>query len=174
MTTTQVPALQRHSDVVDAPDVRRMRHGSTRQRIAGLVACIAFAAGLGYVTGNEVQANSQVDQAHTSLAATRGHIRTVLADMAHIRHDLDLANGQVAAATTALARDQSELKGVQTALANGQADVLHQSLAIDKLQACLGGVEQASNALAVDDQNGAIAALNAVSSSCTGAVASNG
>jgi hypothetical protein len=42
------------------------------------------------------------------------------------------------------------------------------------LQLCLAGVEQALNALSVNDQPHAIAALDAVSTSCTVAVAANG
>ena len=45
---------------------------------------------------------------------------------------------------------------------------------ITSLQACLGGVEQALNALAVNDQLRAFALLESVSSSCTTAADSSG
>ncbi len=80
----------------------------------------------------------------------------MLAELATVRHDLSVVNGQVSAYTTALAQDTTQLKGVQAALANAQSDVSHQTSTIADLHTCLGGVEQALNALAVSDQNRAV------------------
>ena len=140
----------------------------------GLAVFAVFAAGLGYVTGNEVQANTQFDQTHHSLDTTRHHIAIVLGDLAVVRHGLRIIDGQITAGSVALAQDTSELKAVQTALVNAQANVSHQTVTIGNLQTCLGGVEQALNALAVADQNQAISALNSVTTSCASVVASGG
>jgi hypothetical protein len=59
-------------------------------------------------------------------------------------------------------------------LSAAQAHVTQQASLITSLQACLVGVEQALNELAVGNQASAIAALNAVSTSCTAAEASSG
>jgi hypothetical protein len=138
------------------------------------VAVAVLAAAFGYLAGNEAQANTQFDQAHRSLTTTRGHIDTVLSELARVRRALAAVDDQVTADSTALARDTSQLQGVKKALAGAQVDVTHQTSTIGDLQTCLGGVEQALNALAVADQNQAIDALDAVSTSCAQAVAANG
>jgi chromosome segregation ATPase len=156
------------------PDLPRRRFARGRGWVLGVVLFAVFAALLGYITGNEVQANIQFDQTHQSLDTTRHQIDAALASLATVRHEFTLVNGQVGAASAALAQDASELKQAQTALANAQANVVNQTSMISDLQTCLGGVEQALNALAVADQPRAINALTSVSSSCSGAVASNG
>jgi hypothetical protein len=147
---------------------RRRRWG------VALVALAAFAGALGYVVGNEVQANTQFDQTHHSLDVTRRHIEATLADLATVRRELDVVKDQVGAASTALAQDTAQLQGVEKALAGAQANVIHQTSTISDLNVCLGGVEQALNALAVADQAHAINALNAVAASCASAVTSDG
>jgi chromosome segregation ATPase len=133
-----------------------------------------LAAGLGYVTGNERQANTEFDQTHYTLNVTTHRIDTALANLRTVRHELHTVNGQVSADSTALTKDTAQLQGVEKALNSAQATVIHQTLTISDLQTCLGGVEQALDALAVGDQGYAIDALDAVSTSCTNAVASNG
>ena len=81
---------------------------------------------------------------------------------------------QVGNDTTALNQDAAQLLGAQTSLAAAQAHVTQQASLIGSLKTCLGGVEQALNALAVENQPQAIAALNSVSSQCTTAEASSG
>lgn len=151
---------------------QRPRHRK-RWIIGGLVLAL-LAAALGYVTGNERQANTEFDQTHYTLNVTTHRIDTALANLLIVRHDLDVVNGQVSADSTALTQDTSQLQGVQKALFGAQATVIHQASTIGDLQACLGGVEQALNALAVRDQAHAIDALDAVSTSCQNAVASDG
>jgi hypothetical protein len=158
----------------DAPDVPTRRRSHRWGWIVLAVVLALFAAILGYVTGNEVQANTQFDQTHQSLDTTRHHIDAALASLATVRHELNVVNGQVGDDSAALAQDVSELKGARTALANAQANVVNQTSMISDLQTCLGGVQQALNALAVADLPQAIAALKSVSSSCSHAVAANG
>ncbi|MGD0392858.1 MAG: hypothetical protein ABSC41_09450 [Acidimicrobiales bacterium] len=157
------------SGVTDAPGGHRRR----RWAIAALAVAV-LAAAFGYLAGNEVQANTQFDQTHRSLAATQGRTHTVLSELSTVRRQLDALNGQVTVDSTALARDASQLQGVRKALTDAQVDVVHQTSTIGDLRICLGGVEQALNALAVADPDQAIDALDTVSSSCAQAVAANG
>jgi hypothetical protein len=129
---------------------------------------------MGYLVGNEVQANTQFEQAHRSVDLTRHRTDVVLGDLASVRRDLQVVSGRVDRTTAALASDTTQLRGVQATLARTQANVSRQGMAIDDLESCLGGVEQALNALSVGDQGRAIAALNVVSKSCQSAVAANG
>ncbi len=133
-----------------------------------------FAAGLGYLTGNETQANTQQVEAHRSLNLERQRIETTLAELASVRGNLDAINDQVSQSTTALADDALELLAAQSALAQAQVHVAAQGSSITALQSCLAGVEQALNALSVGDQGSALAALDVSTASCQSAVASGG
>jgi len=133
-----------------------------------------FAGALGYVTGNEVQANTQFDQTHRLLETTRLRIAVVAHDLAVVRHDLEIVNGQVAVDSTTLANDTTKLDGARTALADAQATVLQQTSSTVRLHTCLGGVQRALNALALGDPNRAVSALTAVAGSCQSAVSAGG
>jgi chromosome segregation ATPase len=108
------------------------------------------------------------------LGVTRTHVKAVVAEMSTLRRDLQTVNGRIDQSTTALAQDKTQLRGVEAALSKSQADMARQGSSITDLQNCLGGVEEALNALSVGDQASAVAALNAVSASCNEAVASSG
>ena len=154
---------------------RPARRSTARWRWAiAVVAGLLFAGALGYLTGNQVQANSQFDRTHTSLDVTRHHTAVVLGTLASVRHELTAVNGQVEADQVALTRDTNQLASVRTALTGAQVNVDRQTRTIGDLQTCLSGVEQALNALAVGDQARAIAALNGVTASCTAAVDAGG
>ena len=90
-------------------------------------------------------------------------------DLTQLRHDITLLTAQVAANSATWNQDQGELRAASTALAITQTDVSQQSSRITALHTCLGGVQQALNALAINDQPSAVAALHSVSSSCTAA-----
>ena len=139
-----------------------------------MLALALFVTMLGYLVGNEAQADTQFDQTQHALSVTTGRLDTALAELRTTRQELDVVNGQVRTDSAALTQDTTQLQGVQKVLTNAQAAVDKQTSAIGALQACLGGVEQALNALAVGDQDRAIAALNATSTSCANAVASDG
>jgi septal ring factor EnvC (AmiA/AmiB activator) len=138
------------------------------------IAVVTFALGMGFFARNEIQTNTQFDNAHRSLNLTRRQIKMVRADLASVRQDLFLVDGQVHQTATALATDTTQLHEVQAALTNAQANVSTQGSDITALQSCLGGVEQALNALSVGDQGSALAALGTVSTSCQSAVAADG
>ncbi len=133
-----------------------------------------FAAALGYLIDDQVQARDQYDQAQSALGVTREQTSTVSADLATLHRNLDLLTAQVGSDTTALNQDASQLKGAQAALAAAQAHVSQQSSQIASLKTCLGGVERALNALSVGRKVRGLAALQSVSASCSSAAASSG
>jgi septal ring factor EnvC (AmiA/AmiB activator) len=140
--------------------------------LAGIGAGALLVAALGYLIADQVQARHQFDRAQASLGATRQHTATVSTQLAGLRRQLAHLTAQIGDDTTALTQDASQLKGAQSALAAAQAHVTLQASHISSLQACLGGVERALNALAVGKRARAITALKAVSSSCAAAAAS--
>ncbi len=154
---------------------RARRRLSRRGRwIVGLVVGALFAAALGSLVADQVQARHQFDRAQTSLGVTRRQTQSVSARLTAVRRNLALLTTQVSNDSTALSQDASQLKSAQAALATDEAHVSQQASQIASLQTCLSGVEQALNALAIGSQSQAIAALHAVSSSCSAAAASSG
>ncbi len=140
----------------------------------GVLAGVLFAAALGYLIDDQVQAHGRFERAQTSLGVTRHQTRTVSAQLAALRRDLDLLTAQVGSDTTALNQDASQLQGALGALAAAQAHVSQQSSQIASLTTCLGGVERALNALSVGKKVRAIAALQSVSAACSSAASSSG
>ena len=124
-----------------------------------LVLIVLLAGGLGYVVGNERQANAQTDQAHVTWHTTRRHIAIALGDLIVVGRELRADNLTIQVVGPALAQDAAQLKAVQAALAQAQASVTQQGTTIAGLQDCLGGVEQALNAQAVSH-------LSAVAAPC--------
>lgn len=139
-----------------------------------LAALVVGVSLLSYVVTNETHVNTQFDQTHHALDVTRSRENATLANLTAVRRQLSVVNGQVSATSTALAQATVQLQGVQKSLASAQANVTDRTSTIGDLHTCLAGVEQALNALAVADQTHAIDALNGVSASCAGAVASDG
>jgi chromosome segregation ATPase len=171
------------------PEVRETRPATRRSPwVIGAFVGIMSAATLGSVIVNEVQTSTRFDQARSSLEVTRQHIAHVSADLIAVRHRLGVANGQLRTnsasladdisqlqtARKAMAEDASQLHAARKLLASAQTHVSDQTSTIGDVQACLGGVEQALNASAVDDQRSTINALQAVSASCAKAVTTNG
>jgi chromosome segregation ATPase len=146
-----------------------------RQRWSvGITAVVLVALGLGWLIGNQVQANVQFGQAHAALRDARHQSANVLSQLAAVKESLSLVNGQVEQTNSALTNDTAQLREVETALTNAQSDVSSQQSTIVALHSCLGGVEQSLNALSVGDQNSADNALVAVSTDCKSAVAADG
>ncbi len=140
----------------------------------GLGAGALFAAALGFLLADQVQARDQYERTHTALGVTQQRTRTVSAQLQELSRGLSVLKTQVGSDTTALSQDSSQLLGAQTSLSAAQAHVTQQASLITSLQSCLVGVEQALNELAIGNRASAIAALNAVSASCTSAEASSG
>jgi len=163
--------VEHASEVEDHPTRRR---GRLRPWI-GLIAGLALlGTAVGIVAHDEVRTNTQFDQTHRSLDISQGHLRTTLADLATVRQELDQVDVQLFLTDKALAQDAANLQSAQATLASARSDVSHQTTVITDLQTCLGGVQQALNALAVADQTRAISALNSVSASCHRVVSTDG
>ena len=167
--------------LVGTPDQSLERAEVTRRRasrlwgwIIGVLALALFGAAMGYVATSEGATNTRFDLARQSLTATERSIDEVVTRLDATRHQLTVVNGQVVDDTATLASDSSQLREAKTALANAQAHEANQTSVFVDLEKCLGGVEQAENALAVGAQSVAIGALNAVSTSCQGALAVSG
>jgi septal ring factor EnvC (AmiA/AmiB activator) len=171
--TTRVLEATRPTDDEEADGFSEPT-GHRRTWLIGLVAFAVFAAGLGYLVGNQIQSNTQFDRTHGSLILTRHEIGVVQADLTSVRRDLRALDHQVHQTATALSTDIAQLHQIQTALTQAEANVSSQGSDISALQSCLGGVEQALNALSVGDEQTAVNALTAVSSSCQSALTSNG
>jgi hypothetical protein len=133
-----------------------------------------FAAALGYLVGNQVQVNTQFDQAHASLHLARHQTTVVVSDLAAVRRDLHILDGQVQTDTASLTSNTAQLKNMQTALLQAQSTVSAQGSTINGLQTCLGGVEQSLNALSIGDQAKGLAALSAVSGTCQSVASASG
>ncbi len=165
--TTDVRDMHGVDDaLVDPPAPRPPR----RTWIAVLVVLALVGTTVAFLAVDETRTNTRFDRTHQALDATRAQIAVVAGDLASVRHSLDGVNGQVAIDATALAADTSKLDGAKTALAHASTDLSLQDLAIGGLHTCLGGVEQALNALATGDQARAVSALEAVAGSCAGVV----
>ncbi len=160
--------------IVQEPRRARPRLSRRGRWIVGLLVGALFAAALGFLVADQVRARHQFDRAQTSLGMTRRQTQSVSARLTAMERNLALLTTQEGDDSTALSQDASQLKGAQAALATDETHVSQQASQIISLQTCLGGVEQALNALAVGSQSQAIAALHAVSSSCSAAAASNG
>jgi gas vesicle protein len=141
--------------------------------IGVLVGCIVGAV-LGPLIADQIEQRDRAEQSQASLRTTRDYVATVSADLTALRHDVAVLETQVGSDTTALTQDASQLQGAQSALASAQTHVTQQATLITTLQSCLGGVEQALNALSVGNKNRAIELLDSVSSSCTSAAAASG
>lgn len=133
---------------------------------------------LGFVLGSllfdAVQMNHRYDHARHVLAMTQGTTGVVSRDLAATRRDLHLVSEQVGNDSTALTQDTSQLEGARSALTSAQAHVFEQASLLNSLHECLGGVEQALNALAVGNQSKAADALKWVSAPCSAAVNASG
>jgi hypothetical protein len=166
--------LELDSRPFDREPVRQRRLSRRAKWVLGLGAGALFAAALGSLLADQVNAHHQYQRTHTALGVTQLQTHTVSAQLQELTRGLGVLKTQVGSDTTALSQDSSQLLGAQTSLSAAQAHVTQQASLIASLQSCLVGVEQALNELAVGNRASAIAALNAVSASCTSAEASSG
>lgn len=139
-----------------------------------IAAGVLLAASVGYLIRDQVQTRDSYDQAHTALGITVQRTRTTSMQLDEVHRELEILKTQVGSDSTALSQDASHLLGAQTALDSAKAHVTQQALLISSLKTCLAGVEQAMNELAIENQPGAIVALNSVSPSCSDAEAFSG
>jgi hypothetical protein len=166
--------LEVESRPFDREPARPPRLPRRAKWMLGLGAGALFAAALGFLLADQVHARDQYERTHTAFGVTRQRTRTVSAQLQELSRGLSVLKTQVGSDTTALSQDSSQLLGAQTSLSAALAHVTQQASLITSLQSCLVGVEQALNELAIGNRASAIAALNAVSASCTSAEASSG
>ena len=161
-----------------APVPPRTEHGAPsrgdRRWLVLAVSVAVLSSVLGFLLFDAVQMNHRYDRARHVLAVTRGTTAVVSRDLAAARRDLHLVTEQVGNDTTALAQDTSQLEGARSALSSAQAHVFEQASLLNSLHECLGGVEQALNALAVGNQSKAADALKWVTAPCSAAVKASG
>jgi len=163
-----------HASEVDESATGPPPRGRRGRWIVPLVVLALVATALGVVICDEVSTNRQFDRTHRSLEVTQAHIGVVRADLDRVRLQLDGVEVQVFLDNRALGQDATDLTSAQAQLVGTRSDVSQQTTVISDLQTCLGGVQEALNALAVADQNQAIDILNSVAPDCSGAVASGG
>ena len=132
-----------------------------------LAAAALFFSALGWLIDDQVQARDQADRAQAALTVTHHTTAHLARQLAKLRHDVEVLATQVGSDTTAYDQDAAELKAAQSELAATQVDVTQQTSRIAALHTCLGGVEQALNALAVGNQASAISELSSVATSCS-------
>jgi hypothetical protein len=133
------------------------------------MAALLFGSTLGYLIDDQISEHERFDQGHASLLITRYRTASVVRNLGLLRHEVAVLVTQVASGTTTWSQDTAQLKSAQSALASIQADVSQQSTRIGALHTCLGGVQQALNALAINHQATAVSELNSVASSCAAA-----
>jgi hypothetical protein len=134
--------------------------------VVGLLSCAVFAGALGYVAGNERQANTERDGAHVGVVLAQHRYAATLDDLARVRVSLRTLDGQVGVDTALLDGDTAQLRAVQADLTRTMAIESAQGSDISDLGACLGGVQQSLNALSTGNQTEGLAALNAVLTPC--------
>lgn len=162
------------TEPVDAgvpPGARRPRHGRTRVFLS-VLAVAAFATAMSLLVANLVSERQQFHRAQLALHSTDAETAQVSRTLGELRHVVVTLKAQVRAGKTSLHQDQVQLKAVDAALQFTQAALSGQSNRIAAFPTCLGGVQQALNALAINDQAVATFDLAAVQSSCTTALGS--
>jgi septal ring factor EnvC (AmiA/AmiB activator) len=150
------------------------RPSKRRTWMVALAFFALFSVALGYLVGNQVQVNTQFDQAHTSLHLTRHQTAVVVSDLADVRRDLSQLEAQVQTDTASLTSESTQLTGTRAALLQAQSTVSQQGSTINDLQSCLDGVEQSLNALSVGDQTMGLQELGSVSGVCQSVASASG
>lgn len=156
------------------PHFEPSRRPRRRLWVVVVFSFVLLAAAVGALLLDASHADSRYDHARHALAMTRATTDVVSRDLAAARIDLHLVTQQVGSDTTALAQDTSQLEGAQSSLRAAQAHVFEQASLFNSLHSCLGGVEQALNALAIGNQSKAADALKWVATPCSTAVNASG
>jgi hypothetical protein len=115
------------------------------------------------------QAHARLRHTNSSLVAERALVQRTLVSLAEARGSLASVSSQSAAAAATVATEEHQLAGVQTQLANAQANEVSQGVNIADLDQCLAGVEQALNEVSLGNPTGAASTLHAVATDCQSA-----
>jgi hypothetical protein len=163
---------------MDGPVFLRQGPGKSQRptrrvrRVLVVLAGVLLVSVLYYLINDRATEQGRFDRASASLVVTRRQTADVNRDLALLRHDVAVLGSQVRAASASWRQELAQLQAAQSTLAVVQSDVSQQSSHISNLRFCLGGVQRALNALAVNKHTEAISALNSVALNCV--AASNG
>jgi hypothetical protein len=152
---------------VPAPRRRPSQRVRRRRLFVLVLASALFASAVGSVIADQVSEDEHFDRLHASLLISRHRAAEVAHDLAQLRHDVAVLMANVKSSTTTWNQNTAQLKAAQFALAVARSDVSQQGTRIAALNTCLGGVQQALNALAINNQATAISELNSVGPSCS-------
>jgi hypothetical protein len=137
--------------------------------IVAVLAVALVASILGFLIHDQIAEHHRYARLHAVLGSTRNRSDREADDLAELRHDVAVLAVNLKTDSATWQQDEAQLKAAAAALAVSRADVSQQGSRITALHACLGGVQRALNALAVNNQSGAFADLNSVGSSCAAA-----
>ena len=147
----------------EAPAPRLSRRG---RLVAVWSAVLLLPVCLVVVLADESATDHRQASTEAALGTTDRQVAAASRNLSSVRAALDASDAQVGSDTTALERDASELQNAERTLSGAAATVSEQSTRITALHTCVDGVERALNALAVDNEGDAVAALHAVTTSC--------
>jgi hypothetical protein len=102
----------------------------------------------------------------TKLAATSSNRDALRVALQLTAWELSTAKADLASTQGDLASADDNLASTQSNLANANTGLYFQGAAISALNACLGGVEQALNQIAVGNQSGALHSISGVAGNC--------
>src|ERR1700735_551578 len=100
---TNLLAGDRRPPSLTDPPARRQTSRRTSCML-WIAAGALFAAALGYLIPDQVQARDRYAQAHTALGVTRQRTRTVTRQLDEVRRDLKILETQVGSDSTALSQ----------------------------------------------------------------------
>jgi chromosome segregation ATPase len=143
-----------------------------RRLVAAVVGLLAAASVLGLLAADLVGQRRHAAHLRASLAATGRTTAALSHELDGLDHQVTVLRTEVGNESTALQQATARLAGIRWALALTTASVTQQRSLATSLTACLDGVEQALNALAVGHRAQATAVLSGVAASCTAAAGS--
>ena len=150
---------------------QKSRPTSGQRRWTGWVLAVVvgaiLAALFGSLVDDHISEDQQFNRLRTTLETTSHRANKEATDLSDLRHAVRALRSDVGTDTATWSQDTAELKSAYAALVITQSDISQQSSRIGALHTCLGGVQQALNALAISDQASAVSALDSVSSSCS-------
>jgi septal ring factor EnvC (AmiA/AmiB activator) len=129
------------------------------------VAVLLVLAG-SFLVVNDLSARTGIRTAAQSLAAADQRLAGLRRELAAAEQRLAGARKWQVAVTRTFDATQSTLASTQAELAQAQAGIHSQGVDVGRLDACLSGVEQALNQIAVGQTSGGLATMKASSSAC--------
>ena len=140
--------------------------GPWRKRILVAVTAVVGVGALGLGIGSDLQTRSALRQARSELHATRFQVARTLRTLSSVESNLLRTSGQrtvlqneLRTTTQELAAAQANLSSTQAGLSSADTSLVSQGIDIAVLNACLAGVEQALNQIAVGDNSGAVSSI---------------